>query len=130
MLRPDAGGQTVDYTAVTQPWLRELVKQWNRQRLVSHSVGLLRLDAQVAIELSKVLGLRAGRGRGSGRAGRADIVDFVVHLRARVLRGEITNVYQRNCVTRVRAMVRDARERGLAPPARVVAGAGGGIRVR
>ena len=29
MLRPDAGGQTVDYTSITQPWLRELVKGWN-----------------------------------------------------------------------------------------------------
>ncbi len=27
MLRPDGGGQTVDYTAITQPWLRELVKR-------------------------------------------------------------------------------------------------------
>ena len=49
MLRPDAGGQTVDYTAITQPWLRELVKSWNQQRLVSHSISLLRLDAQVGI---------------------------------------------------------------------------------
>ncbi len=113
MLRPDAGGQTVDYTAVTQPWLRELVKQWNRQRLVSHSVGLLRLDAQVAIELSKVLGLRVDGGEDPSLLARQDVVDFVVHLRARLLRGEITNAYQRNCVTRVRAMLRDARERGL-----------------
>ena len=113
MLRADAGGQTVDYTAITQPWLRELVKQWNRQRLVSHSVGLLRLDAQVAIELSKVLGLRADGGEVPSSLGRQDVVDFVVHLRARQLRGEITNAYQRTCVTRVRAMLRDARERGL-----------------
>jgi hypothetical protein len=39
MLHPDAGGQTVDYTAITQPWLRELVKQWNQQRLVSQTIG-------------------------------------------------------------------------------------------
>jgi hypothetical protein len=43
MLRPDGGGQTLDYSAISQEWLRELVKAWNRQRLVSHSVGLLRL---------------------------------------------------------------------------------------
>jgi len=113
MLRADAGAQAVDYTAITQRWLRELVKQWNRQRLVSHSVGLLRLDAQVAIELSKVLGLRADGGEDPSLLARQDVVDFVVHLRARQLRGEITNAYQRNCVTRVRAMLRDARERGL-----------------
>jgi integrase len=113
MLRADAGGQTVDYRAITQRWLRELVKQWNRQRLVSHSVGLLRLDAQVTIELSKVLRLRADGGEDPSVLGRQDVVDFVVHMRARQLRGEITNAHQRNCVTRVRAMLRDARERGL-----------------
>jgi integrase len=113
MLRPDAGGQTVDYTAITQSWLRELVKQWNQQRLVSHSVGLLRLDAYVAIELSSVLGLRADAGEDLSVLGRQDVVDFLVHLRARQLAGEITNIHHRNCITRVRAMLRDARERGL-----------------
>jgi integrase len=113
MLRPDAGGQTVDYTAITQLWLRELVKQWNQQRLVSHSVGLLRLDAYIAIELSEVLRLRADGGDDPRLLERADVVDFLVHLRARRLRGEITGGYRRNCVTRLRAMVRDARERGL-----------------
>ena len=55
MLRPDAGGQTIDYTAITQPWLRGLVKQWNQQRLVSHSVGLLRLERALRIALSACL---------------------------------------------------------------------------
>ncbi len=113
MLRPDAGGQTVDYTAITQPWLRELVKGWNQQRLVSHSISLLRLDAQVGIELSNVLRLRSDGGDDPRALGRQDVVDFLVHLRGRQLRGEITNTHQRNCVTRVRAMLRDARERGL-----------------
>lgn len=113
VLRPDAGRQTVDYTAINQRWLRELVKGWNRQRLVSHSIGLLRLDAQVGIELSKVLSLRADGGEDPSSLGRQDVVDFLVHLRARHVRREITNAYQRNCVTRVRAMLRDARERGL-----------------
>lgn len=75
MLRPDGGGQTVDYSAITQQWLRELVKGWNRQRLVSHSVGLLRLDAYVAVELSGVLGLRADAGADPRCLGRGDIVD-------------------------------------------------------
>jgi hypothetical protein len=113
MLRPDAGCQTVDYTAISQPWLRELVKGRNQQRLVSHSVGLLRLDAQVGIEVSNVLRLRPDGGADPSLLGRQDVVDFLLHLRARQLRGEITNTHQRNCVTRIRAMLRDARERGL-----------------
>jgi hypothetical protein len=113
MLRPDAGGQTVGYTAVTQPWLRWLVKQWNQQRLVSRSVGLLRLDAYVAIELSNVLRLRPGRGEDPSSLRRQDVVDFLVHLRASQVAGAITTGHQRHCVTRLRAMLRDARERGL-----------------
>ncbi len=113
VLRPDGGGQTIDYTAITQRWLRELVKQWNQQRLVSHSVGLLRLDACVGIELSSVLRLRVDGGEDPRLLGRQDVVDFLVHLRARQLRGEITDIHHRNCITRLRAMLRDARERGL-----------------
>ena len=113
MLRPDAGGQTIDYTPITQPWLRGLVKQWNQQRLVSHSVGLLRLDAYVGIALSSVLRLRPDGGENPSLLGRQDVVDFLVHLKALQVRREITNAHQRNCITRVRAMLRDARERGL-----------------
>jgi hypothetical protein len=60
-----------------------------------------------------VLRLRADGGEDPSLLGRQDVVDFLVRLRARQLRGEITNVHQRNCVTRLRAMLRDARERGL-----------------
>lgn len=58
VLRPDGAGKTIDYTPITQPWLRELVKQWNRQRLVSRCVGNLQLGVRVAVELSGVLALR------------------------------------------------------------------------
>ena len=40
-------------------------------------------------------------------------MDFLVHVRSRQVRGEITKVHQRNCITRLRAMLRDAREHGL-----------------
>ena len=35
MLRPDAGGQTIDYTAITQPWLR-----WAGQAVESAAAGI------------------------------------------------------------------------------------------
>ena len=57
------------------------------QRLVSHSVELLRLDAQFAIELSKYFALRADGGDVPSSLGRQDVVDFLVHLRARQLAG-------------------------------------------
>ena len=80
---------------------------------MSRSIGLLRLDAYVAIELSNVLRLRRDRGDDPSRLGRQDMVDFLVHLRARELRGEISPSRHLHCVTRLRSMLRDARDRGL-----------------
>ena len=113
VLRPDGGRKTIDYSAITQPWLRELVKQHNRQRVVSRTVSILRLDVCVALELSGVLGLRADGGEDPSVLRRQDAVDFLAHLRARVLRGEIGDKHHRECVSRVRAMLREAREQGL-----------------
>ena len=112
-LRPDGGGRTVDYSTISQGWLRELVKQWNRQRLVLRSVDTLCLDVQAAVELSKVLCLRCDRGEDPAALGRQDAVDFLMHLSARERAGEISNSYHCGYVRRVRAFLRDARERGL-----------------
>jgi integrase len=113
VLRPDGGRQTIDYRVITQPWLRELVKQWNRQRLVSHSTNNLRLGVSVAVELSGVLRSRDDRGEDPSALGRQDAVDFLVHLRARERSDEITNHHHCICVARARALLRAARDRGL-----------------
>ncbi|MGH2842926.1 MAG: tyrosine-type recombinase/integrase, partial [Solirubrobacteraceae bacterium] len=122
LLRPDGGRQRVDYRAVTQPWLRELVKQSNRQRLVSRTVGTLRSGVTAAVELSGVLALRADGGEVPSALGRQDVVDFLVHVRARERSGEITNQRHRECVTRLRTLLREARERGLHRPPGPAAG--------
>ena len=113
VLRPEGGRQTIDYRVITQPWLRELVKHWNRQRLVSHSINNLRLGVSVAVELSGVLRSRDDRGEAPSALGRQDAVDFLVHLRARERSGEITNHHHCICVARARALLRWARDRGL-----------------
>jgi integrase len=113
VLRPDGAGKTIDYTPITQLWLRELVKQWNRQRLVSRCVGNLQLGVRVAVELSGVLALRDDRGDDPSALGRQDAVDFLVHLNARERSGQISTHHHRRCVTRARALLREARERGL-----------------
>ena len=85
ILRPDGGRQRIDYSAITQPWLREAAKQWNLQRLVSRNVGTLRETVHVAAALSAVLRLREDRGDEPRALGRQDAVDFLMHLRAREL---------------------------------------------
>ena len=59
ILRPDGGRQRIDYSAITQPWLREAAKQWNLQRLVSRSVEHVARD-----------GARGGRALGGAAAAR------------------------------------------------------------
>ena len=81
ILRPDGGRQRIDYSAITQPWLREAAKQWNLQRLVSRNVDTLRETVHVAAALSAVLRLRGDRGDEPGALGRQDAVDFLTHLR-------------------------------------------------
>ena len=113
ILRPDGGRQRIDYSAISQPWLREAAKQWNVQRLVSRSVGALRETVRVAAALSVVLALRADCGEDPSALGRQDAVDLLMHLRARELSGELTNSRHRELVCGVRALLREARERGL-----------------
>jgi hypothetical protein len=121
ILRPDGRRQRIDYSSITQPWLRQLVKQWNRQRLISHSVGTLRASVHFAAELSGVLALRADRGEDPSALGRQDAVDFLAHLRGRELSGEISN-RRGECVSWGRALLREARERGLHRPPGPAAG--------
>jgi integrase len=113
ILRPDGGRQRIDYSAITQPWLREAAKQWNLQRLVSRTVGRLRETVRAAAALSAVLRLREDRGDEPRALGRQDAVDFLMHLRARELSGGLTNHRHRELVCGVRTLLREARERGL-----------------
>jgi len=113
ILRPDGGRQRIDYSAITQPWLREAAKQWNLQRLVSRNVDRLRETVHVAAALSAVLRLRNDRGDEPGGLGRQDAVDFLTHLGTRELAGELTNSRHRELVCGVRALLRETRERGL-----------------
>jgi len=113
LLRSDGGRSTLDYSAITQPWLRELLKHQNRQQLVSVSVNVLRFNRRVAVELSGVLALRADRGEDPRALGRQDAVDFLVHLRAGAARGTMTSKRHGEFVRKVMAMLREARDRGL-----------------
>jgi integrase len=122
MLLPAGARRLIDYRAISQPWLRELVKQWNRQRLVSHGVDMLRRAVRFAAALSAVLALRPDRGEDPSALGRQDVVDFLSHLRAREQAGQITRGHRAVCISLLRALLREARERGLHRPPGPAAG--------
>ena len=109
ILRPGSGRQKIDYMPITQPWLRELVKQWNRQRLISHSVGTLGASVHFAAELTGVRALRVDRGDDPSALGREDTVNFLAHPLARAHAGEMPSSRQRKQPpARVRVMGRGA----------------------
>jgi integrase len=113
ILRPDGGHNRIDYRPITQAWLREAARQWNLQRLVSRSVDTLRESVHAAAALSMVLGLREGRGEDPGALRRQDAVDFLMHMRARELSGELSSQRHHQLVCSIRALLRETRERGL-----------------
>ena len=113
LLRPDGGRKVIDYRVITQPWLRGLVKQWNRERLVSLSVHTLRLSVQFAAALSVVLVLRVDRGEDPSALGRQDVVDFLTDLLARERAGEISHARRGACISWLRTLLREAHVRGL-----------------
>jgi integrase len=122
LLLPDGARKVIDYRAITQPWLRELVKRWNRERLVSRSVDSLRVAVRFAAALSAVLALRPDRGEDPTALRRQDVVDFLAHLRAREDAGQISRDRRPVCISLLRALLREARERGLHRPPGPAAG--------
>jgi hypothetical protein len=65
ILRPDGGRNRIDYSPISQPWLREAAKRYNLQRLVSRTVDHLRESVHAAAALSGVL--RSPTARASNR---------------------------------------------------------------
>jgi hypothetical protein len=53
------------------------------------------------------------RGEDPAALGRQDVVDFLAHLRARADAGQISRGRRAVCISLLRALLREARERGL-----------------
>ena len=120
----------IDYSAITQPWLREAGQAVEPAAAGFAQRGHVARDVHVATALSAVLRLRGDRGDEPGALGRQDVVDFLVHLRhACNLRARSPTRVSANCVS---ARAGDAARRaraGAAPPGRAACRARGRVRV-
>jgi integrase len=116
LLRRDGGRQKLDLTVISQPWLREIYRDWAREALAGRNVHYLRSTFCQLRRLSESLRTRPDGGVDRRAVGRRDIEHFLMRLAGKVATGEMANSSQVDGVTMVRYLLRRARERGLTAP--------------
>ena len=103
----------VDFTAISQPWLRELAKQWSRERAPLVHAGSTRRAVVSIAELSRSLRRREDRGDHPGELGRADISQFLARIGRAHAAGRISTHRRAVLVGDVAYFLRGARDLGL-----------------
>lgn len=116
LLRRDGGRQRLDLTVISQPWLREIYRDWAREALARRHVDYLRSTLCQFRRLSESLRTRQDGGMDRLVVGRRDIENFLMRLAAMASTGEVATNGQADCVTMVRYLLRRARDRGLTAP--------------
>jgi len=122
-----AGG--LDFTQISQPWLREAAKGWAAEDLPQHRGRQASAAARMMLislgELSQSLRLgRADHGHDPAALGRADIVAFTNRLAHKQRTGQISAWKQVNVARDVRRFLGDIRPLGLTQPGAPAAGLG------
>ncbi len=117
LLRHDGARQNLDFRTLTQPWLREIFRDWARETLAT-TRNLIHLNGTLCQmrRLSESLRTRPDSGNDMTAVGRRDIEQFLMRLAGMASAGRIANVTHVDCVTMVRVLVRCARDRGLTAP--------------
>jgi integrase len=104
---------SVEFTPISQPWLRELAKQWSRERAPFVHAGCTKRAAGSIAELSRSLRRRHDRGEHPGALGRADIGLFLARVARAHSSGRISSHKHSVLVADVSFFLRDARDLGL-----------------
>jgi integrase len=116
LLRRDGGRQRLDLTVISQPWLREIYRDWAREALSVRNVHYLRGTLCQIRRFSESLRTRPDGGVDRAAVGRRDIENFLMRLSGMTAAGEIASSSHVDCVTMVRSLLRRARDRGLTAP--------------
>ena len=121
---------TLDFTKITQPWLREAAKRWAADDLPKHrsranKAGLtVRHHLRCVDRLSESLRMRPDRGDLPAALGRPDIEAFLNRLTYQQSTGQITSDARIRACREVRAVLTRIRTLGLTRPGRIAAGLG------
>ena len=119
--------RVIDFTGISQDWLREAVKQWVAEELPArrgdHATAILQDHVRRAEELSASLRLhRHDRGDDPRALGRADIIAFLARLKHREASGQISSWRRSTTCRHLAMMLRECRAIGLARPGEPMAG--------
>jgi integrase len=121
---------TLDFTAITQPWLRQAAMAWASEdapkRRGRGATSTIQTHVYAFGMLSASLRLqRDDHGMDPAALGRADIVDFLnrlAHLEALEGDGRISNYMRRKMIRHAGKMLRDCRAFGLTRPGQPLTG--------
>ncbi len=116
LLRRDGARQNLDLGQLTQPWLREIYRDWARESLAVKNVHYLRSTLCQMRRLSESLRIRHDGGVDPANVGRRDIEQFLMRLAGQASAGKLANSTHLDCITMVRHLLRRARDRGLTAP--------------
>jgi integrase len=127
--------RVIDFTGISQSWLRESVKQWVAEELPArrgdHATSILQSHVRRVEELSASLRLhRDDHGDDPSALGRGDIIAFLSRLSHRHATGQISS-WARSVTCRQAAMIlRECRVLGLTRAGRPMSGLADDFAVR
>lgn len=126
---------TLDFTGISQPWLRAATKQWVAEDLPLHrgrqAASTSRDTINAATHLSESLRhSRDDHGTDATQVGRADIVTFTNRLAYHRRTGTISEKTQLNTLRRARRFLEDLRALGMTRPDSPAAGLPGEFTLR
>jgi len=120
----------LDFTGITQPWLRECAKRWAVQDLPRHrgrgSWEVRNVINAVAL-LSEILSLRPGCGDRPASLARRDIENFLNRLGYLESAGTISRYHRAALCRRARTLLDGIRVLGLDRPGQPAAGLSGDV---
>jgi integrase len=126
---------TLDFTGISQPWLRSAAKQWVAEDLPLHrgrqAANSPRETMNAVTHLSESLRLsREDHGADAALLGRADIVTFTNRLAHQRRTGAMTEATRLNILRRTRRFLEDLRALGMTRPQGAAAGLPGEFTLR
>ncbi|GIE81987.1 transposase [Actinoplanes philippinensis] len=125
----------VDFTAISQPWLRAGMKWWTAEdvhrRRSTKPAGVLRDHVNSMALLSESLRLhRRDAGVQPGELGRSDILAFLTRLSHLDKSDMLTPAQHVKVVRHVKAVLTTCRDAGLTKPGNAMAGLSGEFSIR
>ncbi len=118
--------RVIDFTGISQSWLRESVKQWVAEELPTrrgdHATSILQSHVRRVEELSASLRLHRDHGDDPSALGRGDIIAFLARLSHRHATGQISSWARSVTCRQVAMILRECRALGLTRAGRPMSG--------